>query len=76
MKEWLPGLNKSHKWFKKERISKWETLLWSYQQKANEENEYWEEYLMCCQEKTIMYVLKKFKLGIQNTSDQYPNCVP
>ena len=53
-----------------------ETLFSSYQQKAKEENGYWEEYQMCFQERTIMYELRKFKLGIKNTFDQYPNCAP
>ena len=53
-----------------------ETLFWSYQQKANEENGYWEEYQMCFQEKTIMNKLPNFKLGIKNTFDQYLNCAP
>ena len=31
---------------------------------------------MCFQENTVMYELRKFKLGIKNTFDQYPNCAP
>ena len=76
IKEWLPGLNKRHKWFKKEKDSELETLLWSYQQKANKENGYSEGYQMCFQEKTIMYKLRKLKLRVKNTFHQYPKCAP
>ena len=39
-------------------------------------NGYWAEYQICFKEKTIMYELRKLKLGIKNTFDQYPNCSP
>ena len=76
MKEWLPGLNKRYKWFKKEKDFKVGDVFRSYQQKANEENGYWEEYQMYFQEKTIIYESRKFKLGMKNTFDQYPDCTP
>ena len=54
-------------------------MFWSYQYKVNEETGYWEEYQLCFQEmndRTIMYELEKFELGIKNTFDRYLNCAP
>ena len=50
MKEWPPGLNKRHKWFKKEKDFKVEDVVLVLSTERNEGNGYWEEYQMCFQE--------------------------